>query len=44
MKDKIKKWYALGLWSETMVRQAVDKGVLTADQASEILGKGGEPA
>ena len=37
MKDKIKKWYALGLWTADMVQNAVNKGVLSADEASEIL-------
>ena len=31
MKDKIKLWYSLGLWSAQMVRQA-----------AEILGEGAE--
>jgi hypothetical protein len=30
MKEKIEKWYKQGLWSAPMVRQAVEKGVLTA--------------
>lgn len=37
MKDKIKRWYHLGLWSEEMVQNAVNKGVLTTDEAAEIL-------
>lgn len=37
MKDKIAKWYKQGLWTEKMVLNAVDKGVLTADEAAEIL-------
>lgn len=37
MKDKIAKWYKQGLWSEEMVKNAVEKGVLTADEANEIL-------
>ena len=37
MFEKIKKWYMQGLWTETMVRNAVLKGVLTEDQATEIL-------
>ncbi len=42
MKDKIKKWYEKGLWTETMVRQAVEKGVLTAQEAAAILGEVGK--
>ena len=38
MKEKIAKWYKLGLWTETMVRNAVTKGVLTEMEAAEILG------
>lgn len=40
MKEKIAKWYKLGLWTEEMVRNAIAKGVLTEDEANEIL-KGG---
>ena len=38
MFEKIKKWYAQGLWTETMVQNAVAKGVITEAQAAEILG------
>lgn len=38
MKEKIAKWYKQGLWTEEMVLNAVDKGILTADEAAEILG------
>ena len=38
MYEKIKKWYEQGLWTADMVRDAVDKGVLTAEEAAEILG------
>lgn len=37
MKDKIAKWYNMGLWSEEMVMNAVTKGILTEDEAKEIL-------
>ena len=37
MKDKIAKWYRLGLWTEEMVMVAVEKGVITNEQAAEIL-------
>lgn len=38
MFEKINKWYKQGLWTEEMVQNAVNKGVLTADEAKEILG------
>ena len=37
MKEKIAKWYKQGLWSEGMVRNAVDKGILTTDEAVQLL-------
>ena len=37
MKDRIAKWYKLGLWTEAMVMNAVVKGVLTEDEAKEII-------
>lgn len=37
MKEKIAKWYAQGLWTEDMVRTAVDKGVITEMEVEEIL-------
>lgn len=37
MFEKIKKWYKQGLWNETMVRNALTKGVITEDQLNEIL-------
>lgn len=39
MKDKIAKWYKQGLWTAEMVQNAVGKGILTAEQAAEILGQ-----
>lgn len=41
MFEKIKKWYALGLWNAAMVANAVTKGFLTQAQADEIM-KAGE--
>ena len=38
MKNKIKKWNEMGLWTETMVWNAVDKNVLTQKEAEEIIG------
>ena len=37
MYEKIKKWYKQGLWSVQMVQTAVDKGIIAAEQAAEIL-------
>jgi len=37
MKDKIAKWYKQGLWTEEMVFNAVRKGILTENEATEIL-------
>jgi hypothetical protein len=37
MFEKIKKWYQMGLWTEAMVWSAVRKGILTEEQAEEIL-------
>ena len=38
MKEKIEKWYKMGLWSESMVRNAVLKGILTLAEAEELIG------
>ena len=38
MKEKIKRWYDCGLWSAEMVRQAASKGLLTQNDAGDILG------
>lgn len=37
MYNKIKRWYKQGLWTAAMVRNAVGKGVLTEEEAAEIL-------
>ena len=37
MYDKIEKWYKMGLWSAEMVQNAVDKGLLTEEEAATIL-------
>ena len=37
MFEKIKKWYKQGLWTEAMVMAAVIKGIITADEAAEIM-------
>ena len=38
MFEKIKKWYEMGLWGDEQVRSAAEKGLLTPQQATEILG------
>lgn len=38
MKEKIKRWYYQGLWTEEMVNQAVKKGVITQTEANELIG------
>lgn len=37
MKEKIALWYAQGLWTAEMVQNAVEKGLLTQEEADEIL-------
>ena len=37
MYGKIKKWYKQGLWNEEKVQNAVAKGIITQEQANEIL-------
>ena len=39
MKEKIIKWYKLGLWTKEMIQNAVDKGVITAEDMVEIVGE-----
>ena len=39
MFEKIKKWYAQGLWTIKMVQNAVEKGVITQKQFEEIIGE-----
>lgn len=38
MKDKISLWYRQGLWTASMVQDAVDKGIITAEDFREITG------
>ena len=42
MKEKIMKWYKLGLWTPKMVKDAVEKGVISLDDSKEILGESEE--
>lgn len=37
MKEKIALWYAQGLWTTEMVQNAVQKNVLTQEEANKIL-------
>ena len=39
MFEKIKQWYLKGWWNAEMVNNAKEKGVITAQQAQEILGE-----
>lgn len=39
MFDKIKKYYDDGLWSISRVRDAVEKGKITAEEFEEITGQ-----
>lgn len=38
MKDKIDRWYKIGYWTAQQVQDAADKGVITQEEANEILG------
>lgn len=39
MKEKIARWYKQGLWTAEMVKDAVDRGILTEDDYKEIVGE-----
>ena len=39
MYERIRKWYKLGLWTEAQVLMAAEKGIITDEQAAEIIGK-----
>lgn len=39
MRDKIEKWYRLGLWTRDMVASAADKGLICAEEYEEIVGE-----
>ena len=36
--EKIKAYYQMGFWTKKMVQNAVKKGVITSEEAEEILG------
>lgn len=38
--EQIKRFYDLKLWTKAMVKNAVEKGVLTQEQYREIVGEG----
>lgn len=40
MKEKIMKWYKMGLWTEKMIQDAVNKNILTSDEAEKLLLEG----
>lgn len=37
MFEKIKKWYKQGLWTKEMVNKAVEKGILSKEEAAEVM-------
>ena len=37
MKEKIEKWYRLGLWTKEMVIDAFNKGVITNEEMIKII-------
>lgn len=39
MKEKIAKWYKQGLWTASMVQNAVRKGIITQEDYLEIVGE-----
>lgn len=39
MKERIAKWYRQGLWTASMVLDAVTKGLITAAAYTEITGQ-----
>jgi uncharacterized XkdX family phage protein len=39
MHEKIKSWYEKGYWSKAMVKNAVVKGIITAEEYKEITGE-----
>ena len=39
MFDRIKKFYDLGLWAKDMVRNAVNKNIITPEEYKEITGE-----
>jgi hypothetical protein len=38
MKEKIAKWYKQGLWTKEMVMDATDRGFITEEDYTEIVG------
>ena len=39
MKDRIAKWYHMGLWTDAMVHDAVIRFILSIEDYTEITGK-----
>lgn len=39
MKEKIARWYVQGLWTKTMIRNAVEKKVISETNFEEITGE-----
>lgn len=42
MYERIKRFYDLGLWSEAMVWNAVEKGVITENEYKQIVEAAGK--
>ena len=40
MKEKIIKWYKMGLWTPEMIQNAVLKNILTQEEADAIIKEG----
>lgn len=38
-KDKVKRWFNWGIWTKTMVKDAVVKGTLTEDDYLYVTGE-----
>jgi len=37
--SKVKRWYDMGMWNETRVRNAVKMGWITEEEFTEITGQ-----
>ena len=37
--NKVKRWYDMGMWNETRVRNAVVKGWITEEEFTDITGQ-----
>ena len=37
--DKVRKWHDVGMWPDSAVRKAVERGWITQAECDEILGE-----